>query len=59
MFLVCSGLGKSMLVSFLFFGKIFSFFSLYFWAYLKACYPFIIQVLSINKIESFNFSLVL
>ena len=44
-----------MLVSFQVFGKIFSFFSLYFWAYLKACYPYFLQVLSINKIESFNF----
>ena len=56
-----------MLVSFLVFwpniyfpcGLIFSFYSSYFWAYLKACCPCILQVLSINKIENLNFSLVL
>ena len=36
-------------------GLIFSFYSSYIWAYLKACYPYILQVLSINKIESLNF----
>ena len=40
-------------------NRIFSLYSSYFWAYLKACYPYILQVLSINKIESLNFSLVL
>ena len=62
-----SSLGKSMLVSFLVFGQIFTFLVAkylvsilhIFLAYLKACYPYIIQFLSINKIESFNFSLVL
>ena len=39
--------------------RIFSFYSSYFLAYLKACYPYILQVLSINKIKSLNFSLVL
>ena len=46
-----------MLVSFLVFGKIFSFFSLYFWAYLKACYPS--THYRLIKIERLNFSLVL
>ena len=40
-------------------SQIFSFYYSYFWAYLKVCYPYILQVLSINKIESLNFSLVL
>ena len=55
-----------MLVSFLVFGQIFTFLVaeylvsiLIFLAYLKVCYPYILQVLSIYKIESFNFSLVL
>ena len=56
-----------MLASFLIFGQIFTFLVaeylvsiLYiFFAYLKACYPYILQVLSIYKIESLNFSLVL
>ena len=57
-----------MLVSFLVFGQIFTFLvaeylvsilHIFFWAYLKSCYPYILQVLSINKIESFNFSVVL
>ena len=56
-----------MLVSFLVFGQIFTFLVAeylvsilhIFLAYLKACYPYILQVLNINKIESFNFSLVL
>ena len=56
-----------MLASFLVFGQIFTFLVAEylvsilhtFLAYLKACYPYILQVLSINKIESFNFSLVL
>ena len=41
------------------YGRIFSLYFSYFWAYLKACYPYILEVLSINKIESLNFSLVL
>ena len=56
-----------MLVSFLVFGKIsyfpcgkiFSFFSSYFWAYLKAFYPYILQIKKLIKIESLSFSLVL
>ena len=56
-----------MLVSFLVFDQIFTFLLVeylvsilhIFLAYLKACYPYIFQVFSINKIESFNFSLVL
>ena len=56
-----------MLVSFLVFGQIFTFLVAKYLvsilhiclAYLKACYPYILQVLSINKIKSFNFSLVL
>ena len=56
-----------MLVSFLVFGQIFTFLVAkylvsilhIFLVYLKACYPYILKVLSINKIESFNFSLVL
>ena len=40
-------------------SQIFSFYYSCCWAYLKVCYPYILQVLSINKIESLNFSLVL
>ena len=40
-------------------SQIFSFYYSYFWAYLMVCYSYILHVLSINKIKSLNFSLVL
>ena len=67
MFLVCSGLGKSMLVFFLVFGKIsyfpcgkiFSFFSSYFLGLFKGLLSLHSSDYRLVKIESLSFSLVL